>query len=630
MIGVGCEENFGTGWPDGDGVAERQYGEYPLLRHVNAFRHQAQRAKASLRPTGLTRAEYLRLADGIVRSFTFLQNARGAILDLYEGVEKQYATPAFACASAILCSTGGSPGLLSSSIRALDWATSQLVAGKAADGHDDFYTVLLMHAYERLRDRAPAGKIGQWQRRIRRIAPARLYKFQPDGEQLHNWNLVAVNGEWMRHRAGLGDERPWIEASLARQADLFTSHGMYRDPGDPIAYDAFARYHVVNLLEQGYDGRFARTLRGLMDRGAWTSLFTQSPHGEIPCGGRSGHHQWNEAAHAMICEVYASRCARRGDAVGAAAFKRSARLALRSLARWVRPSGDLWIVKNRADPSLRHGYEGYSFHSQYNLLTAAMLSIAYLHADDAVDEGACPAEVGGFAFGIQPAFHKVFANAGGMYLEIDTGADTQYNPTGLLRVHHPAWDPGISVSDGVSAERIYETPTPPTLSLSIGPAWRDPEGLWHTLAEHDGRLLRDAKVRVTREEPDEVEFEVAYTGELRGGGARVHQAFSIRPERLIVTDLVEGASRGARQDFPLPVNDGERDIPTEVSGRHAAVLQPDGGGQVYEVLDEGRSIARRSVREPSRNGAFDAAFSESRSPTMRYSLRPIRRETFRD
>ena len=28
------------------------------------------------------------------------------------------------------------------------------------------------------------------------------------------------------------------------------------------------------------------------------------------------------------------------------------------------------------DPRLRHGYESYSFHSQYNLLTAAMLAIA--------------------------------------------------------------------------------------------------------------------------------------------------------------------------------------------------------------------------------------------------------------
>jgi hypothetical protein len=30
----------------------------------------------------------------------------------------------------------------------------------------------------------------------------------------------------------------------------------------------------------------------MFDRGSLTSLLLQSPTGELPCGGRSAHHQW--------------------------------------------------------------------------------------------------------------------------------------------------------------------------------------------------------------------------------------------------------------------------------------------------------------------------------------------------
>jgi hypothetical protein len=446
--------------------AADSYGGYPLRSRVEAFRSHA----AALPPghaAGLRAAEYLALADGIVRHFAAFQSPRGAIVDPYEGREKQYATPAFACAAAILYASGHNPRILRACMRAMDAAIGSLAAGRAADGHADFFTVLLMQALERLIGRVPRLRLSLWRRRLASVDPAATYAFQPAAEVLHNWNLVAASGEQLRRRAGLGDHTGWIDASLARHLEKFTAHGMYRDPGDPLAYDAFARYHVLLLLAHGYAGPHRPTLEALAERGAWTSLFLQSPRGETPCGGRSGHHQWNEATHAAICEISASRLAAAGDREGAGVFRRSARLAVESIARWVRPSGELWIVKNRFDPARRHGYETYSFHSQYNLLAAALLAIASLHVDDSVEERPCPAEVGGFAFALQPAFHKVFANAGGMYVEIDTRADPEFNPTGILRVHHPAVAPQVSVSDGVSPASANETTSRPSLYLSI-------------------------------------------------------------------------------------------------------------------------------------------------------------------
>jgi hypothetical protein len=427
----------------------------------------------------------------------------------------------------------------------------------------------------------------------------------------------------MRHRAGLGGDTGWIDASLARQLEKFTEHGLYRDPGDPMAYDAFARYQVIRLLAAGYAGPRLPVLEALMERGAWTSLFLQSPRGETPCGGRSAHHQWNEAAHAAICEIFAKRSAAAGDRETAGVFRRSARLAFESVERWVRPSGELWIVKNRFDPALRHGYETYSFHSQYNLLTAALLAVASLHADETVSERPCPAEVGGFAFALQPAFHKVFANAGGLYVEIDTRADAQFNPTGVLRVHQRGVASGVGVSDGVAAASVYETTRRPTVSLAIGPGWRDAEGAWHGLAGHSGDHLREAEVRVGRESPGRVELTVEYSGGLRGGATGVRQELVVTPSRIEITDSVHGAVTALRQYFPLLLTDGERPTAIEVSGRRAAVRHADGSAQVFVAAPESSPFVRLGLAEPSRNGYFDAACAEGPGPTMRAEIAPV-------
>lgn len=93
--------------------------------------------------------------------------------------------------------------------------------------------------------------------------------------------------------------------------------------------------------------------------------------------------------------------------------------------RWQRPSGELWIVKNRADPADLLGYEAYSSHSQYNLLAMAMLSLAFQRAapTESVLERAAPADVGGFVVRLPAPFNKVIANAAGT--SVSAGRSTQ-------------------------------------------------------------------------------------------------------------------------------------------------------------------------------------------------------------
>jgi len=453
---------------------------------------------------------------------------------------------------------------------------------------------------------------------LARVVPWKIYRRQPTDATTNNWNLVAAAGEWMRTKAVLGNSLPWIDASLERQFDLFTPWGMYRDPNDPMAYDHFARLWALDLLDEGYRGRHAAVLGELVERGAWMSLFMQSPWGDLPCGGRSAHHQWNEAQQAVTFESWASRFARRGDAAAAGACKSAASWSLWSIVRWHRPSDALWIVKNRMDPAARHGYESYSFHSQYNLLAAAMLAIAWTRADDTITHERCPAHAGGFAFALQPAFHKVFANVPNWYLEFDTGADLHYNPTGLLRMHRFAVPPEI-LSDGVTAAASYRLPRQPTRSMALGPEWRDRAGTWHALADHGRDALDPAEFTLGSVSTTRVEFRLTYRGRLRGGASAVAEHVVLTPERVEIEHRVDGDLDAVRQCWPMLATDGATPSVTTVAGKTASVTRKSRRFR-FEALTDGAVVSRLGVSEPCRNGLMDACLVQVPARTVRSTI----------
>jgi hypothetical protein len=274
----------------------------------------------------------------------------------------------------------------------------------------------------------------------------------------------------------------------------------------------------------------------------------------------------------------------------------------------VRPSGELWVVKNRMDPRLRHGYESYSFHSQYNLLTAAMLAIAWQRADERIPEGPCPADSGGFAFALQPAFHKVIANAGGTYVEIDTGADPHYNPTGLLRIHHRSVPPE-SLSDGVTAAADYRTPAKPTRSMALGPEWRDRAGVWHALADHGAGDLDPVEFRLVSASPSRVVVHLTYRGRLRGAATAVRERVSITPGRVEIEHGVDGEVDAVRQCWPMLATDGA--TPSVITvGETTASLARGGGRFRFEALTDRAVVSRLGVSEPCRNGMMVACVAQ--------------------
>lgn len=604
-----------------ENIRLEELGEYPLAKTVERFRAQQKLLQSkSFSPTNLDKKEYLRLVNGIVTHFVQFQDERGAIIDPFEKKERQYSTPAFAFAAAVLYASGYNKNVLAQCMKAMDAATSDLRNEKTADKHSNFYTVMLMQAFDVLKKIAPQERLSIWQENLTNFSPATGYNYPPERET--NWNLVAASGEWRRVKAGFTKDTTWLNTAIEGQQKLWTDYGMFCDANDPLAYDHFARYYIEDLLMNGYDGAPAKMLRELTNRGAWTSLFMQSPHGELPVGGRSGHHQWNEAQQTMSYEYYAAEYAKKGDKQTAGAFKRAARLALGSIGKWQKPTGELWIVKNRYESSQRFGYDSYSFHSQYNLLAAAKLSNAYLLADDSITETLTPSEIGGFAFVLQPQFHKVFANVQGMFVEIDTRSDPSHNPTGIVRVHLKDVNPQLTISDGATPKAAYGVPRKPTRALSISVDWQDGEGKWYSLAAHDRKVLRDAEVKIITQTAEKVELEIIYQGVFQGGATSIIQKISITPTKIMVTDKVVGNVKAVRAVFPLFLTDGREETEIKLSKNSVSVTGKNDDSQNFRVVSEKVNLTRQGFSEPFRNGLLDAAYGETVGQEISYIIEP--------
>jgi len=581
---------------------------FPLHEQVSRLQPLIAESQTS---THFSRTEYLAVINGIVSYFRHFQALDGRIVDPFVHREVQYSTPCYSWAATVLVVSGQRSDLLESAAAALECALRQLAEANPADRHGDFFTFPAMLAYEHLRELVPSERRKRWEQLLSAIDPYKAYRdvLRDSKGSVHNWNVVAIAGEFLRHQAGFTD-LSFVERHLEAQLPNFTAEGLYRDPNVPMAYDHFPRHFLAAMVERGYDGKHREILNELLERAAWTSLLIQSPCGELPTGGRSAQHQWNEAMQCVTYEIWARRKRREGNEPAARAFRRAAFLALQSIKRWIRPSGELWIVKNRFDPALRHGFEGYSFHSQYNLLAASMLATAWLFADETIPAGVCPAEISGFVVHL-PDFHKVIANAGGLYVEIDTAADPNYNSTGLLRVHKFGVEPLVGPTDGAA---IKDEP------LAVGIAWRE-DDRWQPLAGLGQKQVVRASVTVREENPKRVSFTVRY--ELnRPQVQAVLETYELTPEQVRVTAEVEGNVESLLVRFPAIAFDGQRASKITVNG-NAAIVQLGDSQQTFRVeAPNGVTLMRTGRWVRSRNGYLEPIEGEVKGNRVVYTLTP--------
>jgi hypothetical protein len=500
----------------------------------------------------------------------------------------------------------------------MTFATHALAYRTTANFHADFYIPLLMHTRRILKVRVPRETLEKWDEEFRMIVPETHYN---DHQARANWNMVQIDGETMRRKDGLvatsqaTSQPAYVERSFDKQEARFTKFGMYADPNIPLAYDAFPRLWMEDMMADGaYDGKHAQQIRDFLVLGGLSSLLMISPTGEWACGGRSAHHQWNEAENIVIFEINAVKWHNVGRDDIAGAMKRSAHLAYESMKRWQRPTGELWIVKNRAEPDTRLGYESYSSHSQYNLLPMAMLCIAFERADDSIKERPAPCEVGGFIFDVRETFHKVFANAGGMYIEIDTAADPHYNATGLQRVQRRGV-PLSPLSDSTASHRAFGPTTDKTMvAMSPGIEWKNlppvaatpasspstrPADHWQSLADfvqpvepkpaRGERVVESADLDIQSEQRDSVKFDLRY--KLAGENFAVQEEYWLKPDEVTGSWKLVGDSLPAQTRISIPalVNDGAKDLEVK-PGTGTLESHRDGGMLTWQILSPGHKV----------------------------------------
>ncbi len=596
---------------------------HPLQAEIDAFLAR-EAAFAGFEDTGLRNSDYLRLIAKQVKAFRPCQDSNGAIIDPVQKIEWQYSTPCYALSVALLVATGydKDPELLASGVQAMSCSVDEMHEYRCAHNHGEFFiqpVMLALDVYARL---VTPEQLAEWKRKLSTLDPYKLY---PDNLQrkkvCYNHNVVALAGEYLLIKNDLNGDQAFFDEHLAHQKVYISRHGMYKDqdPNNPIVYDEFTRQFISSILVEGYSGPERDFYRDGMWRGAWTSLFMQSPFGECPTGGRSAQHIWNEGCSAVTYETYAAQYARKGRMAEAGAFKRAAHLAMKCIERWYRPDGSGYVVKNRFPIEARYGYESYSAQSQYNLLACWMMAVAYLYADDSIAERPAPADIGGFAIYI-PDFHKVFANAGGTYVEYETRGDLHYNPTGLIRCHIKGSNPQLGPSDGV----VHKWEGRPKVdmggeNMAVGPAWTDAAGKEHRLADYCHEP--EVAVHILDHTPEKTAFRVTHSGDL-DGVSEVTETITVGPSGVTVDTAIteKGAEPIFRVYYPMLVFDGLEETKVTIQDRAAHLHLRDGEIKFELLSPAGARLQRAGKRLEARNGLTEGLYADVKGSEARYRI----------
>ncbi|HVX44606.1 MAG TPA: hypothetical protein VHC49_12005 [Mycobacteriales bacterium] len=240
----------------------------------------------------------------------------------------------------------------------------------SAGNHRDFTWPPILKAYRILRDLG-ADRIADLGRRIAAVDIEASFRSRPPS----NWSSVWLSGEWIRVQEGLSPNSTdavdsWINGFFER-IDL--ELGWYEEPGRPNSYDLFTRFHLLDLLAEGYAGAQADRLRTLLHSGLRRSLNVQMSDGSLPSAHRSAGQSWTDGVQIAYFTHAADLI---GDTELADRARSAGRRAFGSLARWQRPGGPFSPVQNLLPPTARVGYEGYTADAHYSNLALGFLANA--------------------------------------------------------------------------------------------------------------------------------------------------------------------------------------------------------------------------------------------------------------
>ncbi|MBQ8407590.1 MAG: hypothetical protein IJY39_01860 [Clostridia bacterium] len=445
---------------------------------------------------------YIEIMDRAFQSYTKEQ-----IEDFFGRVKQggltEHGFPRLASNLGVLICHGRHTELLPLFVDLMDLCCEQMPKVHAANDFSVREVVTCIVAVEKA-GLLPKEKTDAWREAIAGIDPWKCYDciaVHPT-QIIGNWSLFNAVSEYARVWGGFvkaEENADYMNLQIATQIRQMDEHGMYMDamgkPYEgyvyPILYDYVPRVLFSFLVHFGYDGEHRDAIVEALERSADLTLKMQSVTGEIPFGGRSAQFMHNECTEAALLEFYASYFAKKGDLKRAGQFKRAARLAAENVFYWFE-NAPMKHVKNRYSIESKVGCEAYAYFDKYMITAASMAYLAYLYADNSIEEcETCPAIEGGFVAQTTNRFHKYFLNKGGYFVEIDTNADHHYEGTGIGRVQKLGAPPQICLSSGFPSHPSYVTDGKNSTALSLC-ASAEIDGKWYIGAEHPHIIPEDA------------------------------------------------------------------------------------------------------------------------------------------
>lgn len=577
---------------------------------------------ADFQPTGLTRSVYLDLMEAAIASYPLQELA-----ELWGREEEGAAAlPDIQTASRVACVLGG---LLASGRQQqhlpvwlmLMEACCRKVSGMSGDIMADFAVKELLLAYRAMKPLLADSQLQHYRSLLATIDPYANYACtlaaHKDKAHLHNINVYNMVGEYLREAEGLTDSSAYFAAHWPLQLERFDHNGMYRDPGCPLLYDLTTRCQIQTLLAAGYRGSFYHELDENLQRGGLFTLFLQSAADQFPFGGRSNQFTFNEVLVAANGEYEAARYHRLGEEQVAAACKRNAHLAVRAIQRWVMEAKPPRHIKNGYPTSSGYGAEPYGYYDKYMITLGSFAYLAYLVADDAIAEGPCPAETGGYVIATSPDFHMIVAHAAGQSLQIDTSANPQDDATGLGRYHRRGTPAELALS-------IPFTATPGYLlalgllaqNLSLCAGWDRGDGSLLYLADIHESLSHQIELREVRIE--RIAFQLIYSGPGLTGLHELRETYVLDETGLTLTaQIVSSLGGNVHYQIPLFAYDGEVASELVVHGNTIKVAYRE---QEYTITTSA-SFTVSDLLYGNRNGAYRLAHIQSATDTVTVHLR---------
>jgi hypothetical protein len=535
-------------------------------------------------PLNLPRDQYLRNAEGVARAMVMYEDASGAIIDPVRMREFQYATPFFIYAGAALVDTGRAPDLLAATVRAMDHSSAQIAAAATMDSgtvipdnHGAFFTAPLADAYILLRSKVPAATADRWRTNL--ATPIERVGILYD----NNWRTYSMKGQWLRGVAGIipvADAVSWIDFNWTGMGpgrtaitpqlshigppDLQFYHDIEVEP-ETYAYESVSRMNIEAILESGYAGANQATMTTFTVKGGENAVKALDPTGQGAAAGRSSDHSWNDVVPGNVYERLANRWKAAGDGERAGRYRRAAMQALQGSDRWLRSDGSYSVTKNQFDFTLQVHYADYSSRTQYNGSMMYHQAESYYEHQDGIDEWPTWNEIGGYALQTDGKFEGVFANAGGMHVQVALRGQVGLNHAlywtalGVIRFSRVGWDSRLGPSDGIRDETS-------NLGLSFAPTFLQGAS-WSRLASMPDVYRADATVTFVH--PLLVRFALDYHPLAGQAVPTFHQEFVVTPDGVLTT-LTSSAPAGQwGLTWPLLVNDGAGPLVTAIAANMA-------------------------------------------------------------